>query len=70
MNNLAYKPEPMLNADQLIARLNTDLMLIKLQSNNLMVMLDGRNKDFRDSEIRRADEVDEQAVAVRAKEKS
>ena len=62
MSNLAHKFDQPPDADLLIARLNTDLMLIKLQSDNLMVMLDEqrrRDADIPDPELARAVEVDE-----------
>lgn len=59
--------------DILIARMQTDLQLIKLQSDNIEVMLNGckgHNRDIRSPEFARANEVDKQAAFTGAKKTS
>lgn len=54
------KEDPIPNADQLISRLKTDLMLISLQFDNIMVMLNDR--DLRNAQLAGASKMDEQAI--------
>lgn len=63
MGHPAIKLEPEW-IDILINRMQTDLMLIKLQSDNIEVMLNEaqHNRNIRGSKFTRANEVDEQKV--------